>query len=93
MEAIIALVFFAALGFLFLLAVEPPTPQQRADETKRQIKREKEMGIAEIDAATEAYKRQALDLLAQANRQMFEEQAKEARRRAQEVVAQAAKEK
>jgi hypothetical protein len=93
MEAVIALVILGALIFFLLLVLEPPSPQQRANETKRQMKREKELGVAEVDAATEAYRKQVCELLAQASRQMVQEEAKEARRHAQEVVAQAEKEK
>jgi len=94
MGAMIAVIISVGLLFLvLLLAIEPPTSQQNANEVKRKIVQEKEHAMAEIDAATEDHKRQVFDLLAAANRQMVEEQAKKARRQAQEAVAQAAKEK
>lgn len=81
-----------ALVLFLLLIEEPPTPQQRANEAKRKIKHEKKHGIAEIDALTEDHRQQVFELLSQASQQMVKEQAMHARRHAQEVVAQAAKE-
>lgn len=92
MGMVMALIIIGAIAGALLLAVEPPSPQQRATHVRREIELEKELGMAEIDAATESYKRQVFDLVAQANRRMVEEQAEQARQSAQQIVAQAAKE-
>lgn len=92
MEVVVALILCALFAFLFLLIIEPPTTQQRTNEVKRKIEREKERGIAEIDAITEAHDQQVFDLLSRASQKIVEQQEQEARQRVEEVMAQAAKE-
>lgn len=92
MEILIIFIFVALSVIALALACEPPSPQQRTDEIKRKNAQEKGSVMAEIDAATEAHKRQVFELVHQANKQMVEEQAAHARQYAQQMVEQAGKE-
>lgn len=89
---IILFAFLVFIGLLALLASEPVSSTQKAAEVKRNIEREKEQGMAAIDAATAAHKRQVFEVVMQANRQAVEEQASQARQQARQTVMNATKE-
>lgn len=86
---VIILVF---IGLLALLASEPASSTQKAAEVKHNIEREKEQGMAAIDAATAAHKRQVFEVVRQANRQAVEAQAAQASQQARQTVMNATKE-
>jgi predicted PurR-regulated permease PerM len=88
MEAVIILLFLflGFVAFLILLASESSSSAQQMTEVKHNIEREKEAGIAAIDAATAAHKQQVFEVVRQANRQAVEAQAAQARRQAQQTV-------
>ena len=88
---LLALLVF--VGFLALTASEPASSTQKAEEVKRNIEREKEQGMAAIDAATAAHKREVFEVVMQVNRRAIEEQAAQARRQAQQTVMNATREK
>ena len=94
MEAIMIILcaLLVFVGLLALLTSEPASSTQKAAEVKHNIEREKEQGMAAIDAATAAHKRQVFEVVRQANRQAVEEQASQARRQAQQTVMNATKE-
>jgi len=89
---IILFAFLVFIGLLALLASEPASSTQKAAEVKRNIEREKEQGMAAIDAATAAHKRQVFEVVKQANRQAVEAQAAQAGQQARQTVMNATKE-
>lgn len=95
MEVVFVMLFALLIfvGFLALMTSEPASSAQKAEEVKRNIEREKEQGMAAIDAATAAYKREVYEVVVQANRRAIEEQAAQARWQAQQTVMNATREK